>query len=68
MNYSSLGKYYDDLFQLKFQHDFSIEEVMNLLPFERDLFIEMINVNLAEKAELDRLTEMQLRNNKDARR
>ena len=67
MNYSSLGKYYDDIFQMKMEHNFSISELMDLLPFERDIFINMINVNKAQKADLDRLTEMQLRNVKNVR-
>jgi len=58
MSYSTLGKYYDDLFNLSYHHNFPISEMMSLIPFERDLFISMLNTYLANKAEMERLQSL----------
>ena len=68
MSYSSLSKYYDDLFRMKYQHGFGLEELSNLIPYERDIMIQLVNTSLAEKEELDRLQALQDRNYQNARR
>lgn len=67
MNYSSLGKYYDDLFVLSFHHRYSISELEALIPFERDILTSLINTHLAETAERKRLEENQMKANQNAR-
>lgn len=62
MNYSSLGKFYDDIFQMKYEHGFSISEMENLMPFERDLMVHLVNKHLSDQAELERLRQLQIRN------
>lgn len=42
MNYNSLGSYYDTLFTMKKYHQYTVQEVENIYPFERDIFIQMI--------------------------
>lgn len=58
MSYSTLGKFYDDLFNLSYHHGYPISEMMSLIPFERDLFIAMLNSYLENKAEMERLQSL----------
>lgn len=42
MGYSSLIIYYKYMFTLSFVHKYSLDEVNALIPYERDLYIDMI--------------------------
>lgn len=68
MNYSSLGKYYDDLFAMSYHHGYPISEMEALMPFERDLMIQLVNTHISETNEMRRLEEMRLRDIQNARR
>lgn len=59
MNYSSLEKYYEDLFVMKYDHGFDISEMERLAPFERDLLFTMINGRIQNDSETKRLIEKQ---------
>jgi hypothetical protein len=39
------------IFILAQHHKYSISEIENLIPFERDLYIDLLNKHLAEQAE-----------------
>lgn len=42
MSYNSLAAYYHVMFALHRHHKYSIQEIENMLPFERDIFLEMV--------------------------
>lgn len=42
LSHISLGIYYKTLFSLAQHHKYSISELENILPFERDLYVEML--------------------------
>tara|TARA_B110000503_G_C6891903_1_gene307089 strand:+ start:389 stop:601 length:213 start_codon:yes stop_codon:yes gene_type:complete len=67
MNYSSLGKYYDDLFLMQYKHGFAISELMRLVPFERDLMMTKVNDTIAAENETQRLNSIQEESIRNAR-
>lgn len=42
MNHNSLENYYTTMFSLVQHHKWSPSEIENLLPFERDIYVEML--------------------------
>lgn len=44
-----LESYYKSLFVLKQDHNYSLGDVKQMLPFERNLFVEMVNNWVYEK-------------------
>lgn len=50
-NYYSLQNYYKNLFILKQEHNWSMDEVNNLMPFERDIMLAQLNVWIRKRNE-----------------
>lgn len=42
MSHGNLENYYGTVFSLVQHHKYSITEVENLIPFERDIYVEML--------------------------
>ena len=42
LNYSNIFVYYQKLFAMVQHHKYSISDLENLMPFERDLYFDMI--------------------------
>jgi len=51
MSHNNLANYYRVMFSLVQHHNYSITEIENLIPFERDLFVEMLLQHLEEEKE-----------------
>ena len=43
VGYSSLAHYYKNLFSLMQFHKYSLLDIENMIPWERDLYISMLN-------------------------
>lgn len=52
MSYTTLENYYTTLFSMVHHHKYSITEIENMIPFERDIFIDLFKnyLNEEEKA------------------
>ncbi len=48
MNYNNLSNYYSTIFSMKQHHGYSITEIENLIPFERELYLIMLISYLQE--------------------
>ena len=48
LSHTSLGIYYKTLFSLAQHHKYSIADIENILPYERDLYVEMLVEYLEE--------------------
>lgn len=48
MSHNTLENYYVSIFSLVQHHKYSVEDVENLYPFERDIFVEMLLQYLKE--------------------
>lgn len=48
MSHNSLENFYISMFSLAQHHKYSVADVENLIPFERDLFVEMLLQYLKE--------------------
>jgi len=53
LSHSSLHVYYQTVFQLAQHHKYSIDEIEDLVPFERDLYLAMLIQFLQRKAEAE---------------
>ena len=42
LSHTSLGIYYKTLFSLAQHHKYSISDLESILPYERDLYVEML--------------------------
>ena len=42
MSHNSLYSYYNSIFSLAQHHKYSISEIEGLIPFERDLYMDML--------------------------
>lgn len=51
MSHNSLENYYTLVFSLVQHHKYSIEEVEDLIPFERDIYVDMLLNYLKELEE-----------------
>ena len=55
MSHNSLANYYTTIFALAQYHKYSISEIEDLIPFERDIYIELLKDHLQkEKEELNK--------------
>lgn len=52
MGYTNVAVYYKTLFALVQHHKYSMTEVENMYPYERDIFVEMLSQYM-EKLEQD---------------
>jgi hypothetical protein len=48
LSHTSLHNYYKTIFALAHHHKYSISELENLIPFERDIYVDMIKEYLEE--------------------
>lgn len=51
MSYNSLTNYYSLNFQLMQHHKYSLSDINEMLPFERDLYVDMLMAYLNEEKE-----------------
>jgi len=49
--YSNISVYYQTLFSLVQHHKYSLTEVYNMYPYERDLFVELLTQYLKQVEE-----------------
>lgn len=49
MGYNSLTNYYSLNFQLIHHHKYSLSDINEMLPFERDLYVDMLMAYLNEE-------------------
>jgi len=49
--YNNITVYYTTLFSLKHHHKYSMEELYNMYPYERDMFVELIMQHLKQVEE-----------------
>lgn len=55
MSHNTLENYYRSNFSLAQHHKYSIAELENLIPFERDLYMELLIAHLREIEEKQQL-------------
>lgn len=54
LSHTSLTRYYSMIFSLAQHHKYSITELENLIPYERDLYVDMLMEYLEEqKAQIE---------------
>lgn len=51
LNHNTLENYYKTIFSMVQHHKYSITEIENLIPFERDIYTEMLITYLREVEE-----------------
>lgn len=51
LSHTSLINYYKTIFALVQHHKYSIAEIENLIPFERDIYVDMLKEYLEELEE-----------------
>lgn len=51
MSYNSLSNYYKTMFSLVHHHKYSLTDMENLMPFERDIYVEMLLAYLKDLEE-----------------
>lgn len=51
MSHNTLSNYYQTIFNMKRFHNFTIQEIENIIPFERDLYQDMILTELNKRTE-----------------
>jgi len=49
--YSNIAVYYNTLFSMVQHHKYSLTEINNLYPYERDLFLELLRQHLKDLEE-----------------
>lgn len=49
MSYNSLTNYYSLNFQLIHHHKYSLSDINEMMPFERDLYVDMLMAYLNEE-------------------
>jgi len=55
MSHTSLARYYSMIFALAQHHKYSISDIEGLIPYERDLYVDMLMDYLEEqKQELEK--------------
>jgi len=50
----SLAMYYKNIFALAQHHKYSISELENLIPYERDIYLTMLIEYIEKKKEMDK--------------
>ena len=48
LSHNTLGNYYSSIFSLAQHHKYSISDIENLIPFERDIYVEMLLAHIKE--------------------
>jgi hypothetical protein len=48
LSHTTLANYYHSVFNLAQHHGYGIEDIEKLLPYERDLYMEMLIAHLEE--------------------
>lgn len=51
MSYMDLASYYKIMFSMHRHHNYSMTEIDNMIPFERDLYIDMVLAAIQEEKE-----------------
>lgn len=51
MNHNTLGNYYETIFALAQHHKWQPSEIEDMIPFERDIYVNMLIDYLAELKE-----------------
>lgn len=51
LGYNSLANIYKQLWQLSFHYKYSLEELENMMPYEKDIFIHFTIEELERQAE-----------------
>jgi len=46
MSHNSLNNYYKTIFNMAQHYNYSIQELENLIPFERDIYVNMLNEHI----------------------
>mgnify|MGYP003335454302 CR=1 FL=1 len=54
LSHNTLENYYSVMFALAQHHKYSITEIENLMPFERDLYVDMLARFLKQAEEIGR--------------
>lgn len=54
LSHNTLGNYYSSVFSLAQHHKYSITEIESLMPFERDIYVQMLVDYLKEVEEVKR--------------
>jgi hypothetical protein len=49
LSHNSLANYYSTVFALAQHHKYSITEIEELIPFERDIYVEMLMAYLEQQ-------------------
>jgi hypothetical protein len=49
MNYNNLNNYYVLNYTLHHHHDYSLDEIENMIPFEREVYCAMIREEIERK-------------------
>ena len=49
LSHNSLQNYYSMIFALAQHHKYSISEIENLIPYERDLYVDLLMAHLEEQ-------------------
>jgi hypothetical protein len=57
MSHNSLANYYQVNFNLLQHHKYSLEEIENMIPFERTIYVQMLSAWIEE--ENDRIRQQQ---------
>tara|TARA_X000000368_G_scaffold66327_2_gene47676 strand:- start:19605 stop:19790 length:186 start_codon:yes stop_codon:yes gene_type:complete len=58
MGYISLESYYETVFSMIQHHKWSITEIENLIPWERDVYVQMLSDHLKEQAKKNQAEAM----------
>lgn len=51
MNHNTLGNYYETVFALAQHHKWSVSDIEDMIPFERDIYVKMLSDYLEELKE-----------------
>lgn len=51
MGYNSLSNYYSLNFQLMQHHKYNLSDINEMMPFERDLYVDMLMAHITEEKE-----------------
>ena len=54
MSHNTLANYYTTIFALAQHHKYSISEVEDLIPYERDIYVEMLITYMNDKKEAEK--------------
>lgn len=59
MNHNTLGNYYEVNFALTQHHKWSLTEIEDLVPWERDVYVKFLSDFIEEQKEKRRMAEQQ---------